>query len=338
VFVDAARMAEEQGAAEALARAALGFGAAGAETGVLNETGVALLERALVAVGDADSVLRANAERALARAHFAPDARRRDVLSADAVAVARRTGSPEALVTALDARHFALWKAGTAHERLALATEVVTRAEASGQWDVLAEGRAWRILDLVELGALADATADLERHAALAERVRLPRYRWHVTLVRAALALFAGRVAEAERLGEDAAGLRQTGVTNNAAAFWAVQLYHVRRLQGRLAELRDVVAGIAAMSPTLPIWRCGLALLDAETGRPTSARTVLDDLATGAFAALPDDATACRRSRSSPRRRRSSARASRRPRCTRSSCPTRRRTWSPRRPRPSSVR
>src|SRR5262249_20902917 len=151
------------------------------ETGIVDETSVRLLEQALAALGDGESPLRAKVLSALSRAlYFAPDPVRRAVLCEEAVVVARWTAMPAALAAALGARAFALWQVCTAEDRLSLATEAVTCAEQAGQWEFLAEARAWRILDLFELGAVAEATAELERHAALAERVRLPRFRWHV--------------------------------------------------------------------------------------------------------------------------------------------------------------
>src|SRR4029453_2562669 len=46
---------------------------------------------------------------------------------------------------------------------------------------------------------------------------------------------------------------------------------------------------LARMYAALPIWRVGLALVHAETGRRVEARRGLDELAARAFADLPRD-------------------------------------------------
>ena len=289
--LEAARLAKDRGDGEAMAAAALGYGAARAETGLLDRTLVGLLEEALAAAGEGDSATRASLLAALAQAlYFSPDASGREARSLEAVAVARRVGTPAALAAALVARHFVLWRAGHSAERLVLASEMLALAEQADRPEMTAEARAWRILDLLELGEIAEADRELHRHAGDAERLQLPHYRWHATLARAARALFDGRADEAEALGQQALAIRQLGPSNNAEHFFAVQLFFVRRAQGRLAELADAVAAMAERLGFLPIWRCGHALLEAELGRHESARRTLDGFAARGFAELPPDA------------------------------------------------
>jgi tetratricopeptide (TPR) repeat protein len=123
------------------------------------------------------------------------------------------------------------------------------------------------------------------RHA---ETVGLRRYRWQALLTQAMRALLAGRLADAERLADAALAAGESG-PGNAEQFYGVQLYLIRREQGRLAELVPVVAGLAEERATLPIWRCGLILLLCETGRLDDARRELDRLAARDFADLPRD-------------------------------------------------
>ena len=289
-LLEVARLAEQQGDLGILSRALLNVAGARAETGVVDTVLVSLLENALATLDARDTPLRAHLMGALARClYFTPETRRREDLSVEALAIARRTGDASALVAALDGRHFALWRPGTTDERLALATEMVEVAERMEDRDVECDARTWRMLDLAELGRIAEVEEELRHLALTAEHLRSPRHRWQSTVIRASLALLAGRVDEAESLAVQAMSLRRAGATNNMQQFFAVQMYHVRRAQGRQAEVLPLVAD-AGRTPTLPIWRCGLAQLRAETGDLAGARELLDDLARDGFTAIPYDA------------------------------------------------
>ena len=112
------------------ARAVLGLGQE-FTAGVVDEREVRLLENAAALFGPADNPLRARILARLAKALlFTPDVERRSVLSQEAVAQARRLGEPHALAAVLHDRHVAIWGLANAHERLAVATEVVQLAGA----------------------------------------------------------------------------------------------------------------------------------------------------------------------------------------------------------------
>ncbi len=289
-LLEGAKLARERGDATALARAALHVAAARAETGSVDPLVIGLLEDALPAVGTADSVLRARLLGMLAGAlYFAADGTRRDALSIEAVAVARRVGDPAALAASLVNRQFVLWRPGTVVERLTLIDEAIAIADRAGHPDTAAWARAWRIVDLVELGRFAYADVELTRHAADAERIRLPLSLWHATLVRAARALFDGRLDEAEQLAMQARAQRQDRARNNAEQFFLLQLFHVRAAQGRLAEIAEPLRAFTGRAGLPPIWRCGIAAVDATLGHTDAARRITADLAAADFAALPRD-------------------------------------------------
>jgi tetratricopeptide (TPR) repeat protein len=123
-FSAAAAAARERGDAALLARAALGR--SGLSVTVLGhdpET-VALLEEALAAT--TDDALRARLLGRLAiELYHSPPVARREQLSADAVALARRGAAAGALADALSSRHVALWSPPHLDERLALADEMI---------------------------------------------------------------------------------------------------------------------------------------------------------------------------------------------------------------------
>jgi hypothetical protein len=289
-FHEAARVARATDAVEALARAAVGMAAAGAETGVVDTGLIALLEEALRALPDSDSVLRTALLSRLAVAlYFSPAEARRVALSQQAVEMARRLGDTAALATALMTRHFASWGPGNVEDRLALATELLQVGEAAGVPEIVLEGHNWRVVDLLEVGDVHGARAAAEAYARVADQLRVPRYRWHATLLRAMFALFEGRFADGEQLAQDALMQGQRAGVQNAVQFFGVQTFLLHRERGRLAELEEGVRGFVAQYPALLIWRCGLAYLYAELGLAEEAQREFERLAAGGFADLPHD-------------------------------------------------
>ena len=90
------------------------------------------------------------------------------------------------------------------------------------------------------------------------------------------------QVSHAALLYGERAGLENPRQAFGSSVFW------IRHEQGRLAELDQDLHALAERFP-LPVWRCGLALLYAETGRTEDARRALVPLAAEDFAALPVD-------------------------------------------------
>ena len=290
-FQEAARVARTLDAAEPLARAAIGMAAAGAETGVVDAPLVSLLEEALQTLPRTDSVLRTAVLSRLAVAlYFSKADERRAAFSQQAVEMARRLGNTAALAAALLTRHFALWGPGNVEERLRLATELLRVGERAGIPEIVIEGHDWRIIDMLEMGDVHAARAETEAYARVAEQLRLPRYRWHATLLRAMFALAEGRFAEGEQLAHDALMQGQRAEVQNALQFFGVQTFLLHRERGRLADLEAGVRSFVEQYPLLPIWRCGLAFLCAELGRAADAQRELDRLAADDFADLPHDA------------------------------------------------
>jgi tetratricopeptide (TPR) repeat protein len=291
-FRRSAELARREGLPERLAEAALGYGGRfvwmrpGADVHV-----VALLEEALAALPPEDASLRA---RLLARLAGAlrddPSRRRRDEVSAEGVAMARRIGDPATLAYSLSARYTAIWRPDNAEELLGLATELVQIAERTGDMDRLLEGTLLRHKALVTMGHMDAARIEHEASIRLAEDLRQPSHRWYPAADRAWLALFEGRFDQAEpliqealRVGENALGPMEARVAHR------LQLYELRRVQGRVAEMEDVIRRSVGEFPGYPMFRAVLASIHAEMGRVPQARVVLEDLAADGFAWLPFD-------------------------------------------------
>jgi class 3 adenylate cyclase/tetratricopeptide (TPR) repeat protein len=287
-FRRAADLAKEIGDPEGMGRAALGF--AGREWqpyGVIDDQKIGLLEEALAAMPEEDSVLRACVMGQLAHVlSFRGPPERTVSLSNEAVAMARRTEDPGALAAALDARHWALWKPDRLRERLAVADELLQVAEAAEDRESLVIGRTWRITDLLELGDVVAVDGEMRLHAQLAEELAQPYYRWLAKVHSAMRALLSGRFEEAERIAEEA-GL-QAGHSDAAQAF-ASQMFVLRSEQARLEDLVEEVEEFTERYPAVFGWRAGLCYVYAELGREAEAREALHRISADDFGTIPRD-------------------------------------------------
>jgi hypothetical protein len=146
---EASRVAERLGDSELFGRAALA--ATGPLIGVTlilalgDESGVALLERALAALDDRDSALRAQVMGKLA-ALLTLTARPQAAasLARAAVEMARRIGDRDALAYVLDVTPYAIWGPDNLDERLALVDELTRLAGEIGDVRLTAEAYWWK--------------------------------------------------------------------------------------------------------------------------------------------------------------------------------------------------
>jgi hypothetical protein len=104
-------------------------------------------------------------------------------------------------------------------------------------------------------------------------------------------ALLHGRFADGEALIDRALRLGERARSPNAALIYGVQLYGLRREQGRLQEIEPAIVAFAAEHQAIPAFRCGLALLYCQLGRRDEARAIFEELAASRFAVLPRDNT-----------------------------------------------
>ena len=275
-----------------IARAVLGIGGGGFwgwwdEFGVADLDLLAYLERALEALDDEDSVLRCELLARLAvEGYFTTSRERRRALSAEALAMARRLDDPVALTVALASELLVSWTHENLEQRLELDDELV--AIAAGNSIAYGEliGRHFRMVDRLESGDRAAADADLAACEHLAER--LGHYAFHVQLAwyRSMIAFVEGRLEDAERLTHDA--FERNLLSNEPAAWTAygVQMFRLRREQGRHVELEGVIRASVERQPHLAMaLNTGLATIAGEHGRTDEARVLLDQVvADGPFA------------------------------------------------------
>jgi DNA-binding SARP family transcriptional activator len=285
-FLTAAGLARQAELPEQLARAALGYGGRFVWSRAWGDAHlVPLLEEALRALPEEDSELRVRLLARLAagplRDSLPPEPRR--AMAQEAVAIARRLGDPMTLAYALEGRYEAYWGPDRLDERLAIANELIDVAENAGDLERAYAGRDCRYYALLESGDMAAAYRDHEVATRLAEELRQPAQLWDTAVRRAQLALFEGRFAEAERGIHEALDIGRVAQTANAQVAFDLQMYALRREQGRLAEMLDVVERAVEDYPAYPVWRFVRVDLYAQLDREEDARRALDECAANGF-------------------------------------------------------
>src|SRR5262249_59795739 len=117
----------------------------------------------------------------------------------------------------------------------ALATSILELARRTGDREMAAEGRGWRLFVHLELGDLAGVEHDLDALSHLAEETRHPHYRWLAGMFRAMRALLTARFEDAERLATEALALGEEHGNPNALVAYGSPLYVLPWGHGRLA-------------------------------------------------------------------------------------------------------
>ena len=285
-FRAAAQIARGLGDAEMLATAAIGVEESCWRPGITDEGAVELLEEASLALGEGDSELRVMLLAGLGRAHafvgdYAQSARVRE----RATAMARRLDDRRGLATTLIRSYWSRGE-GSLEETLHMLSEARELAEVLGDDELQAEAMAWRVAGLIVLGDLATAGRELAAGHAMALRLRQP-FTLHVTEHYAStLALCAGRLAEAEAAAERSHEWSRLLTGRDASGVHGIQMFGIRREQGRLAELAPVIGLLAGTGGPSGAWRPGLAALLAELGMEEEARRELARLRREGFEPL----------------------------------------------------
>jgi AAA ATPase domain len=294
-FERAIHAARRSGEPELLARAAIAYVTALGgfllySRFPLGSTGTGLLEEALAALPVGDSPLRSRllAHRALEMWSGSEPAERRVAISEEAIAMARRVGDAEALLTGLHSRHWALTGPGRARERLAHTEEMlrVSKESLKPETEFLAHDA--RLHCYLELCDRWGSETEIQATTAITEQIRQPFHRWHTVRLRILGPTLDGRFADAERLSQEAAELARM-LQSEYASYVSryAQMLGIRWAQGRLRELWPEIQDHGERFPWVPRWRDALAA--AELGDGEGARRELERHAVRDFAELRRD-------------------------------------------------
>jgi class 3 adenylate cyclase/tetratricopeptide (TPR) repeat protein len=288
----AGSLARDLGDGDRLSRAALAlhrgyFGS----FGEVDQERITAVRAALDLVPAGDSAVRARLLAVLAtESVFATDLDERRAISDEALAIARRLDDPVTLGNVLATRHNAIFHISTLDERISNTDELRALAARLDDPNL----RFWGGYCTWATGAEA-ADGDrlrtgLEGCRAVATTTGMATHRWIERFASAAQALVEGRLPEAEALAEESFALGAEAGEPDAVLYYGVQLFFLRREQGRLEELEELTAEAVGGSSGRGSIELLHALLLSEIGRADEALAIVDRLcAHGVAAAFGDN-------------------------------------------------
>jgi DNA-binding SARP family transcriptional activator/tetratricopeptide (TPR) repeat protein len=286
-FAAAAAAARKCGDEELQARAAIGFETACWRPGIEDPRAVALLREAARGVTAEPGAQRVRVLAHLSRAlAYRGDHAAAGECWTQAVAMARRVGDPGALMVALS---HAAWTRGsrTVDEILAALTEACELARTLPHDHLPDVARGMRIALLIETFALDEARSENDAHRELSERSGQPFLAQVVQQHDAVLALCDGRLDAAEAAANRANEIAQR-IEDGPSSVHGIQMFSIRREQGRLAEIAPVVRLIASgQTETDGVWRPALAVLLAEIGDVEAAHREIAALVDAGLGSIP---------------------------------------------------
>jgi predicted ATPase len=289
-FQQTAELAAKLDNAEAMARAALGYDEPRWRCNLLGSTAVTLLTRALEALDESDSELRVYLTSHLARALLGTASREELTNLLDgAIAMARRIEHPRALIESLRTRLNLDRDPSGIDERVQLISEMLGLAERIEERYLQMELLAFRIYDLSSLCDIEGIQRDLKAFRQISEEVGEPFYEYNYQTMSVAPLIQRGQFEEAERMAMTAFETAQQLGMDIHEGVMGVQMFTIRREQGRLVEIAPVVQHFVNEQGGGAAWRPGLALIYADIGELGKAQAEFELLAADQFGSVPRD-------------------------------------------------
>ena len=168
----------------------------------------------------------------------------------------------------------AYWSRGknSLDEILAMLTEAAAIGEELGNTEIRAEAMSWRVPTFVALGDIDAARREVAALQETAEQTAQP-FMLHVAAhYGAAIALCDGRLDDAEVLAGRSHDWSRLLTGRDASGVHGIQMFGIRREQGRLAELAPVIRLLAGQPGSSGPWRPGLVSVLVELGMDAAAR------------------------------------------------------------------
>jgi ATP/maltotriose-dependent transcriptional regulator MalT len=279
--------ARRGGWAQVAARAALGYEEAVHQPGAPGGPAVRMVSEAIGLIGDEQGSLRVHLQASLCRSlYLAGDQDGAQAAGDIGLSMARAIGDVECLVAVLQAVSIV---ANDASRLLETSTELRDVAVRIGDGWSAAYATGNMVRALIELGRVDEAGEVLAQHKLISDRGRFLVFQFMGHVYDALLALIAGRFDEAEHAAERAHSVGDASDTVYDAGVYGLQMFAIRREQGRLEEVLPLMRVLSAQEADQGVWRPGLTALYAELGMFDDARRELELLAPNGFAAVPRD-------------------------------------------------
>jgi class 3 adenylate cyclase/DNA-binding NarL/FixJ family response regulator len=290
-YEEAADLARSQTLTTLFVQAAIGFERSNTQAARSGEAAVALLLEA-AALHQTYDALRVELLARLCRAYVycdradeAKDAHRR------AVELARQLGDMSSLYLALGSIALAGYWPDLLRERLAAANEAWAIAEDLSLPRRVMDLLPFYLCDLVRAGDAAALDRLREQGLRLAEQVRSPYMLTVCQHIEVPLAISEGRFADAERCAVRALETGRRSAEDKALSAYGMQMFCLRREQGRLREALPMLQHFVRNTPKAQIWQPGLALLYAELDMRPECQAEFDSLPWSRATTAPSDAS-----------------------------------------------
>jgi len=271
-FTAAAEIGRGAGDADLLARAAIGLEDACWGEGRSHRAALELLEEASAALGGAESPLRVGLLSALGRVlAYRGEHGRAAIIRANAMEMARRLGDQRGLAILL-ARAYSTGGTSTLEEILKMLTEACALGDELGDLDIQSQAKAWRVVTCIALGDLEAARRDLAETVELSLRAKQPFHSFAAEQFGSTIALCEGHLEEAEARAERAREFGSLLRGRDASGTHGIQMFSIRREQGRLGELAPLFRVLADSDGSTAAWRPGLVGVLVEVGMNDEAR------------------------------------------------------------------
>ena len=292
-FERAAAMARKHNSPKHLARAALGYEEAEFFLGTPFLSSGPLLEEALSVVRPHVIVEQCQVLCRLSRVYFANSQfELAGETARSAMAMARHLNDKEGLfdaLTTLQMISLGVVEGAELRQRREALDELLSIAKEVGDPEYLFRALSMRVASFAELGDRAAVDASFAQFAGLSDQARFPILRWVLASQKAMLAILEGEFSAAESYAEAALDAGQNVQGQNAAGVYGVQMFTLRREQGRLAEVAPLLKRFVDNNPGETVWRPGLTVMASDLGYFDMAKHNFDEIAEADFR-LPMDA------------------------------------------------
>jgi DNA-binding CsgD family transcriptional regulator len=237
-----------------------------------------LTSAALDGHADLDDAIRARlvAQQVAALGNYA-EARGAE-LTAESMALARRSGDPTALLEAIGAWMSSKPEVGGAAEQRELAEEAVRLAARVGQPMPELMAHTWRLNAVVQLGLMDLVNEGLEALRRISEESRLPLATWHWLRASVAVAVLRGDFAAVEERHRRASAIARDSGDVVAANVGSAAVFEVALRRG--VSLPDPERALRALegAPISALVQAPRAMVLDQLGRHDEARVVYQRL------------------------------------------------------------
>jgi class 3 adenylate cyclase/tetratricopeptide (TPR) repeat protein/type II secretory pathway predicted ATPase ExeA len=292
-YLSAAEHAREANDAESFMRVALGYDTAQYVRGLNHDQSIALLTEAEAKIARDDDKQRCLILSRLARAHLLlGDTKKSESFDRLATQLAERSGDRHSLFTLFSNRFMVPRQVGSVIEAQSRLSEVGELVEFSRSFDDdEIKGRALSLeayvsAELGDRGRLDRSIAELDEIGTARQRLYLRCISQHGA---AMLAILDGTFAAAEEHAREGLRLGRLTLGDPVEGVFGIQMFSIRREQGRLSEVAGVVKRLIDEKPYEKEWLPGFALIAVDLGYEEAARKRLYELAESGFE-LPFDA------------------------------------------------